>query len=376
MSRKEEEEERPYNFIGKGGFGYVVYDPNDETKAIKQLKRVNDQIQEVALMVYFRKSPYIINMHSFNISKLQITTERWSCDLRYALVKTRMSYMDKMKVFRDVLIGLSHMQSRQVLHSDLKLSNILVNLNNHSACITDMGLTSLISYAKIHNTATTYRPVKPKHTIGHDIFSLCILCSFMFGEIPIPHKPEGVKIPDRELQRSPSELREQIMNSTKFENETIRDIVYSMAKDDLRQCPTASEILMRVAGIQVELAQETIHLYENTLDPEMMKYLMNSIIALSGHYQIKRPKRIYMVLLNYFNSPKFEGTEDDYRLYIVTTMIIFSSLFGGDGFGIGHAIEASNNTVNENQINNTLNILLKDKNFIAQVLNPSSDKLM
>src|SRR3989338_5936222 len=65
------------------------------------------------------------------------------------------SFEQKKDIFRQLLIGLVHLHTRLIIHSDFKPSNIFVNKDG-KVCIGDMGLSSTTRYGKVEQTAPAY----------------------------------------------------------------------------------------------------------------------------------------------------------------------------------------------------------------------------
>ena len=169
--------------LGAGTFGNVTGKNGEANKKFKTLKHF---IQEVVLTLYMKESRYILNLLKYDIGRLEMKTERWSCSLRDSYSKVKFSEKQREIIFIDMLKGLSHLHERQIVHSDFKPSNILVNIKTGRAIICDLGLSSVMMYAKKDQTAPAYRPKETKHTYGHDMFGLCLTSYELLSGNPIP----------------------------------------------------------------------------------------------------------------------------------------------------------------------------------------------
>ena len=70
------------------------------------------------------------------------------------------------------------MQSRSIIHDDVKWSNVLYVKDSNSIC--DLGLSSIVKYAKVEVCAMEYAPApgddfsNTDKSIGREIIALCI----------------------------------------------------------------------------------------------------------------------------------------------------------------------------------------------------------
>lgn len=358
--------------LGKGTYGMVTVDKNNPNLAVKKFTVTAELVQEASMLLYLRGIPNVLKINSFNIGNKTITSEKWDTTLKETIYKSKLSRSQKLTIFEDLLTGLAHMHSLDVVHGDFKLSNILVNYNPHAnhnemyrACICDVGLTSLSQYAKVTRTADPYRPAKPKRHYSHDMFGLCVSMCKLFAGISIM----GGKTEEQISKgRWPSELRELILNnSDKFYSKELRDLLLSFVPDDSSQCLTATNALSNFFGIRISnIRKPNYQIYSPILSSEMTTYVENSIVGLYKEFGFNRNLRCLVVTMNHFNNPSFSG---DYQLYIVASIIIYYSLFGGErAFNTNTALEACDNRFTRLEIHNATKNLLSSQNYLNHTL--------
>lgn len=344
--------------LGKGTFGTVVADGK---RAIKTFHKLSHLLQEVIVTTYMLRSSYAVDILGYDLRKLTMTTERWSCSLRDALMKYEFSETNKRIIFRDILRALAHLHDRCLLHSDLKLSNILVDMKTARACVCDLGLSSLNEYAKIHQTARAYRPEEPIPVIGHDMFGLCVSMAELFG---------GVKI---RKQLKAEELRRIIRNNHNItRSRTLRSALLKMCPDDPADCATASQILQEVYGDKTPFQLPTIKNYENTLPKEDNDYLFNTVKRLCQSAKINRGKRCYYCLVNHFTNPNIPYVpSSEYPIYIGAMLMIFSSLFGKPGFTEKSVMQVTGHKWSMDDLYKTIENIISDENLVNFIMSPS-----
>jgi serine/threonine protein kinase len=117
-------------------------------------------------------------------------------DLRYILKehaahKTRMSFIDILRIISDVASALDHAHHEGVIHRDVKPSNIMVTANGH-ATLTDFGLALSIPEGTIGTTFGSVHYIAPEQAVSSaqavpqsDLYSLgVVLYEMLTGKVP------------------------------------------------------------------------------------------------------------------------------------------------------------------------------------------------
>jgi mitogen-activated protein kinase 1/3 len=144
------------DFLGKGSYGYVMKARNRCTNtnfAIKKFKNLYKDImdtkrvlREVSILNQV-DHPNVVKLYDIiipdkiKVDPIFIVLELCDTDLKSVI--TNVSTLQAVQIDRimlDILNGLEYLNSRGLIHRDLKPGNILVNLNNSTARICDLGL--------------------------------------------------------------------------------------------------------------------------------------------------------------------------------------------------------------------------------------------
>ncbi len=330
--------------LGRGTFGQVRREGNT---AIKRFEKPSHIIQEAIVTIYFRDSPYIVKCLGYDFDKLELTTELHDISLRDALLKYSFTTKEKHKIYRDILCGLTHIHSRNVIHADLKPSNILLNFSPFGAVICDLGLSSTDRYSKVHQTARAYRLpdslIKDDNGAYHDLYSLAIVGIELFGNIKLTEQ-----VNPKYLLRTIDEISPEI-NDKKL-CRTLRRIIRRRSGYD-----TARSILNYYYNEDTFLPIPSLPSVDDVISEEDSKYLRKDTYYLCDTMKIRRSKRCYYVLMDRFNNRNYEPVRpEEYPLYIVTMGIINSALFGEPGFNYRRAIAASGRRWKKADINRAL----------------------
>lgn len=340
--------------LGRGTFGQVRREGNT---AVKRFEKPSHIIQEAIVTIYFRDSPYIIKCLGYDFEKLELTTQLHDISLRDALLTYDFKLEQKRKIFRDILCGLSHIHSRNVVHADLKPSNILLDLKPLGAVICDLGLSSTDRYSKVRQTARAYRLpdnlIHDENGAYHDLYSLAIVGIELFGCIKLEKqvsverllcilKEVGPTIADPKLQK------------------TLRSIIKRKPKFD-----TARSILNHLYDEDTFLPIPPLPSVEPSLSAADVSYLKKQVYNLATSMKIRRGKRAYYTLMDRFSNRNYEPVRrEEYPLYIVTMGVINSALFGRPGFTYDHAIETSDRRWEHCDINRVLYDILSKYDLI------------
>lgn len=316
--------------LGAGSFGNVTGKNNEATKKFKTLRHF---IQEVILTIYMRKSRYIINLNKYNIENLEMKTERWSCSLRDSYRKIRFTEKQKMRIFIDMVKGLSHLHERQIVHSDFKPSNILINLETKRAVICDLGLSSVMMYAKKDQTAPAYRPKKTKHIYGHDMFGLCLTSYELISGKPIPKEYMRDDYHDKKRNRTMYHFKQKDLRKvirTNIKSKFYQKILCKMIPDNIDDAITPKQILQEYFNETTKIGlPEIFDVSNEKISKENDIYLIQMTGMMAESLNIKRDKRCYYCIRQYLMSPESKYTKkDDYQYVVGSMLVIFSSVFG------------------------------------------------
>jgi serine/threonine protein kinase len=117
-------------------------------------------------------------------------------DLRYILKehaahKTRMSFIDILRIISDVASALDHAHHEGVIHRDIKPSNIMITAKGH-ATLTDFGLALNIPEGTIGTTFGSVHYIAPEQAVSSaqavpqsDLYSLgVVLYEMLTGKVP------------------------------------------------------------------------------------------------------------------------------------------------------------------------------------------------
>lgn len=178
--------------LGKGGFGCVY---GDGDTAVKVFEDLSAMVGEVFVTRYasMSKCPQVIALKARSFNRRTIKTQRWKRSLRDAMSTQAMSTAQRRSVFRDILLGIAHLEQLHIVHADVKASNVFVNAAADRAVLGDFGLASSSGSAKVGWTTPEYAPKRYANHRAHDAFGLAmigveLLYSHSFTTGPYPEK--------------------------------------------------------------------------------------------------------------------------------------------------------------------------------------------
>lgn len=344
--------------LGAGTYGTVVARGG---RAVKTFVQLDHLIQEAFMTLYMNDSPYTVNIVGYNFEQLTMETERWELDLKQAIQRYEFTWAEKMKIFRNILRGVCHLQSRHITHSDFKPSNILIKISTCDVCIADMGISSIHRYAKTGCTAKAYCPSTQAPEGMHDMFGVAFTLTEFLGEF----------VPTRIL--SPRELRQLIRK--RISDPIVQEALVSMCPDEPANAATASEVLMRVFGERAELPPPAAFCFRSRISEAHQKYLHQTICDATTASQILRGHRCYQALQAYLDNPDNEMVPPSkYPIYIGAMMMIFSAVFGKPGFLVPQVIRmvsCRECPVSQKDIYRALYQIFRDVNLIRFIILPS-----
>lgn len=343
----------PGKVIGEGGFGVVTEEGN---LARKHFKKLTHLVRELTMLRYMRSSGYIVKVEKNNFMDLSICCRKWSCSLYDAILKETIELKEKLQIFQDVLHGLCHMHQAGLVHSDVTLSNILVNKKTWRACLCDLGLSSITNYSRVKQTARGYAPENPVPCQGHDMFGLTVCMIDLFG---------GVMI---RVKKNAAQLRQIIKTNPNIPNK-LRPILCKMCPDDPCEAISSAKVLWDVFQQKTSFPLPEVDLYKVTVPEKINLYLREQMKALSETYKINRGQRCYRVLVQFFSSPHGSQVDEKYYdLYMMAAMFIFASLYGESHFNEVEALECLRNEYDHEEFLEVVELLVQDNNFIASAL--------
>lgn len=153
-----------FEFIGHGEYGKVyktrLYSSTDvavkifDNNKIKN-QRIKDIIEEAELLLSIRFPNIIMCMGwCMHYRQLMLVFEYMSQGSLYKVLhvdRTPLPTIVKLEILRKISSGMEHLHSREILHCDLKSSNILLDENFRSVKVCDFGMSFLKSKLKKKN---------------------------------------------------------------------------------------------------------------------------------------------------------------------------------------------------------------------------------
>lgn len=337
------------NFLGEGAYGKVISKNN---KAHKNFKYLSHLIQEYTVLKYLKTCKHIVHVDSVNFENLEISMELYDCNLRQWLNNNNKNVSDIKKIIRDILLGLIEIHDRGMAHGDLKPTNILIKLNPLKAVIGDCGFSSIAKYSKVERTAPGYKEPDISFHSTHDMFSLGIcLLQLLYGiRVRKPNYNQLKRIVDE-----------------KVTNNTYHKIISSLLDEDKSKRLTSREVYsLLFTDIPEQWTKPLVSSEINIPEPErqIIKNIFNDTCR---SFNINRGVKGYKALLIFLNNKHIPSK--NYKLYVATTIMILSSLFGESGFRENDIIRLCSN-ISKDDVYKVLEELLSDELFINGLLTP------
>ena len=278
--------------LGEGSFGQVI---DVDGVAVKQFRHTHHIVQEYVCLKYMQSPTTIVNVIDVDFENLTISMEKWDCSLsKYTSTNANISMNKKIKIFHDILSAVSHLHEKKLLHSDIKPSNILINVDdndNISACLCDLGLSSLKHHARINQTAKTYRHNNVNLVNGymHDLYSLVLTFYFLFSNT----RTKGGEYSKLIIRRL---IRKNISNNS------IKNALLSMIPHNISQTASPHYVLQTLFNTSCHFDNEIINYPQNSIIDDI---LYRNIERLTSYYRqkynINKMKRVNNILCYCFD---------------------------------------------------------------------------
>ncbi|OHT14648.1 hypothetical protein TRFO_14955 [Tritrichomonas foetus] len=255
----DEEQYKNYDMvesIGHGGQGTVDKYRNKTTGELFAVKTFTAQLslmKEFEILKYLNH-PCIVSVHGIHFNTGQLFLELLDCDLESLLQdkKNPISPVDKVLYVLDIAFGMEYVHFNGLIHRDIKPLNILLDLKNHRAKISDLGAArddsdtstkTFISsgYNWLFNPPEVINE-ENDYNCSIDVYAFGIILLYMAtGELPM------FKIIDK-LNRKPIP----IPNNEKV-TPVLKTLVLSCTYFNPRQRPTFSDIIEKIHKAKFKL---------------------------------------------------------------------------------------------------------------------------
>lgn len=320
-------------YLGKGSYGQVVKKNN---LAIKKFNKLSHLIQEYTALKYLNNCQYIVEIHSVNWSKLELAMNLYDYNLSQYLKKysSTMTYDERDEIIKSILLGLIEIHDRNLIHSDLKPANILVNANPFKLVLGDCGFVSIAKYSKATCTTPIYQEPNTYADYAHDIYSfgMCFL-KIYYDKSPYTfYKNKSLIAPfiNTLSNEKHKRLLKSIFLNNRFSRPSAREILLYLY--DINPSKSESYLISRY-----DISEKT-KLYIETHD------IRNKIIHIAKENTINRSKLGYGVFLILYNND--EISDEDVPIYISVILYILKSLFSDSSFSLSHILYTVRNFEN------------------------------
>lgn len=168
--------------IGSGVFGTVYEVDQDKCRKIIPLDHVNIGFREIFGMLLTRDIPNtskLINVE-WSDNGLSIIMPKYRINL-FDWIKTCPSIEERTRVAKEIVQVILTIHSMGIVHSDLKLENIMLTKNNQVVLI-DWGFSGFEGTSLYNNTTRLYRSVRLTGKCVDEIYSLGILLIEIFSK--------------------------------------------------------------------------------------------------------------------------------------------------------------------------------------------------
>jgi serine/threonine protein kinase len=303
--------------LGEGAYGTVTKNDN---AAIKKFEKLPHIIQEYCALHYLKDCKYILHATNVNYTTYEIEMELYQMSLRQWL-KNDYNLETLHKILHDVLCGMIELADLNLVHSDIKPGNILINKHPLKAVLGDLGFVSIPKYSKQQRTAQTYRDIVIKNDTHHDVFSfgVCFL-ELVYQVKPIRYKSysDVIKVIDKHV-------------SNNKHNALLKNIM----QEDRDKRFNAREILNQLYHAKLDVTPIRTFNYKELKN---LDELYNNFKGYCADLNINRGIRGYQALLYYISTHRVRIINP----YIAAIIIILGSLFGNNTPHPGDIMRACN----------------------------------
>ncbi|WP_013323433.1 serine/threonine-protein kinase [Gloeothece verrucosa] len=289
---------RILGLIGQGQFGRVFCAVDRQTGEIVALKDL--ELKRFPTHKFLREISYLLTLKHPNI--VGCTGLEYNRTGRYVVMdyceggtlrdlinsQEQLSLKQKLNLVEDILSGLAHAHSRQIIHCDIKPENILLKLkpSSWSAHISDFGIARLIEEINSQSGGYTGSPayMAPerfygKHSFASDLYAVGII----LFELLVGYRP---------FSGYPGELMTAHLSKTVTIPNTIPPLLSSIIEKALRKLPQrrfkSTEEMLK----SVRLASETLGFNSSSVQLFTSLSSVPNATSLNIIHQVSLPQRV------------------------------------------------------------------------------------
>lgn len=264
--------------LGEGSYG-AVYEYNKN--AVKVFSSLKDLIIEYCALIYLRDIDNVVKCLDLDLVNKNITMQLYKSD--FSSKKKHMDENEFLKYFSQVLIGLIYIHDLNLVHADIKPSNILIS--GDKCVLADCGFLNKEPNRKCNLTSARYRDPFPRFKKSHDIYSCGIMLLDFFGINErdsdyfilsnnfLPIKAENEKL-YKNLLESIEKAKDNKNNCYKLIKKEMNDIIEkSKIKNDVQYFKSFIEKCMEKS--KLEEAHINIKLCDSIKNDKIRKITIN-----------------------------------------------------------------------------------------------------
>lgn len=358
--------------LGSGSYGTVAV---FNGMAVKKFNRLCDIIQETCALKYLNDCEYVVKYIGVDFDKLELYMTLHDTSLRKWMQQNAYDsgslYAKKAhKICHDVLLGLSELHDRGLVHGDIKPGNILINFEDKKtsdnlplAVLGDCGFVSVAKYAKVYSTARNYKDPIVKPQSSHDMYSFGICFLELVCNINLPHKITYsllYNIVDKNVN-----------------NKDYKKILFALFDPEHNKRPTARQILKSLYNV-IPKKHVNIPKFPKIGPNKKYSIVYNMIISACKQYDLNRAKKIYYSLLGFYEENNIDPTDHVY--YCSAALMISSCLFSNKSshFAVEHATilckkfkTIGRNECSKYDIYKSIDRLINSEIFLYGIFSPS-----